>query len=154
MRLTRDESGWDPADKLDPEAKSVLAFLERLAGDARVSHVGEVVALVDKYGVVRSEIRLGGNRELFLQAGDGWSRVLWTARSGRVHEWTWSVTETPNDLRALLDGHGVERTTLLGRRRVEVALIVQDRVVASSGRWLRSLLRRVVRLSERVEPAL
>ena len=154
MRLTRNYSGWDPSDTLDPAAESVLAFLERLAASGRLSSVGEVLASVDEYGVVQADVPLGGSCALFLQAGDGWDRVLWTARSGRVHEWTWNATETPDDVRALLDGQGVERTTLLGRRRVEVALVVRDRVVATSGGWWRRCLRRVVRSSERVEPAL
>jgi hypothetical protein len=152
--MRRDYASWNPSDKLDPEAEAVLAFLERLATHGRLSSVGEVVASVDEYGVVRADVPVGGNCALFVQAGDGWDRVLWTTRSGRVHEWTWSPTETPDDVRALLDGHGVERTTLFGRRPVEVALIVRDRVVATSGGWWRPLVRRVVRLSERVEPAL
>jgi hypothetical protein len=130
-----------------------LAFLEQLAASRRLPEVGEVVACVDEYGVVRAEIPLEGNCELFLQAGDGWDRVLWTARSGHVHEWTWNPTETPDDVCALLAGQGVERTALLGRRRVDVALVVRNRVVASGG-WRRRILRRMVSSSERVEPAL
>jgi hypothetical protein len=156
VRVRRDYKGWDPSDPLDPEAESVLAFLDRLAVHPRSAEVDEVVASIDEYGVVRAEVPLGGSSELFLQAGDGWDRVLWTCPSGRTHEWTWRQSETRDDILALLAGRGVERTTLFRRWRVAVELVLDGRSLATAeGRLRLAVLRHLrVPLSHEDAPAL
>lgn len=156
MRVRRDYRGWDPTDPLDPEAESVLVFLERLPAGGWLRDVGHLEACIDEHGVVSAQVSLGDARELYLQAGDGWDRVLWTCPSGRTHEWTWRERETPADLRALLGGRGVERKALLRRRRVGLRLVVDGRTLATTEGKLRlALLRRLgIRLSEKDEPAL
>lgn len=155
MQVRRSYEGWDPADPLDPQAESVLGFLERLAGSGRLSAADDLNAQIDEYGVVTAEVGVRGGRELFLQAGDGWDRVLWTCPSGRTFEWIWCERETPRDLEALVDGRGVERTTLLRTGRVAVELVVDGRTVAIEGRLRLALLRRLrIRLHEKDEAAL
>ena len=156
MRVRRDYNGWDPSDPLDPEAESVLAFLDRLAVHARLAEVDEVVASVDEYGVIRATAPLGTDAELFLQVGDGWDRVLWTSPSGRTHEWTWRQRETPDDILALLAGRGRERTTHFRQRRVAVELVLDRRSLATSEGSLRLTVLRHLRvpLSHHDAPAL
>jgi hypothetical protein len=150
----RDYDGWVEGDALDPEAAAVLAYLDRLA-DARPELADALGAHIDRYGVVTSTISLSRGVELYLQAGEGWDRVLWTCPSGRVHEWTWRE-RAPEDLDALLAGRGVERTTWLGARLAGARLVVDDRTMAiTEGRlWLAVLRRLGIRTRERDEPAL
>jgi hypothetical protein len=156
MRVSCDYVGWDPAEPLDPEAECLLSYLDRLATSPRLSDVGEVVALIDEYGVVRAEIPVGTTTKVFLQAGDDWDRVLWTCPSGRVHEWPWDERSAPEKLEALLSGRGVERTTLFRNRRLGVRLVVDGRTLATTeGGFRLALLRRLgISLPERDEPAL
>src|SRR3954454_13914694 len=141
MKLRIEYTGWDAEDALDGEAQALLDFPHRLAQSDRLREVDEVLASVDDYGVVRSEIRLAPPSTLFLQAGDGWDRVLLTAASGRVHEWTWRPAETPEQLYALLDGRGIERTTYLGSRRLATALVVDEQTLTATGAVCRPLRR-------------
>ena len=114
------------------------------------------MAHIDRYGVVTSTISLDRRAELYIQAGDGWNRVLWTCPSGRVHEWSWHEPATPEDLDALVAGRGVERTAWLGSRLAGVRLVVDERTLATSaGRLRLAVLRRLgIRVRERDEPAL
>jgi hypothetical protein len=156
VRVRRDYKGWDPGDPLDPEAESIFAFLDRLAVTPGLAEADEVVASIDEYGVVHTELPVGTSSELVLQAGDGWDRVLWTSPSGRTHEWTWRESETPYVLAALLAGRGVERTTFFWRRRVAVELPVDGQSIAMAEGGLRlTVLRQLgVPLSHHVAPAL
>jgi hypothetical protein len=155
VRVRRDYVGWEATDALDPEAESVLSFLERLATSVHLSSVGEIVALIDEYGVVTADVPVGTTTQFFLQAGDGWDRVLWTCPSGRIYEWTWHERKTPEELEALLGGRGVERTTLFRQRRIGVRLVVESRTLATDGRLRLALFRRLgIRLRDRDEPAL
>ncbi|HVF80005.1 MAG TPA: hypothetical protein VNA28_17060 [Solirubrobacteraceae bacterium] len=140
---------------LDPEAAALLAYVDRLA-DARPDGSDALTARIDAYGVVSSTIALCRGAELFLQAGDGWDRVLWTCPSRRVYDWTWRERETPEDLDALLSGRGIDRTSWLGQRLAGAQLIVEGRPLATSEGTLRlALLRRLgIRLRERDAPAL
>jgi hypothetical protein len=106
--------------------------------------------------MVQADVPIRGTTGLFLQAGDGWDRVLWTCPSGRVHEWRWSAHETPGDLIALLGGRGVERSPVFRGRRAAVSLVVGGRTLATpDGRLRLRLLRRLgVRLREQDAPAL
>jgi hypothetical protein len=52
MHVVRDYRGWAPDDPLDPEAESVLAFLDQLSTKGILEEVGEVVARIDEYGVI------------------------------------------------------------------------------------------------------
>jgi hypothetical protein len=156
VRVRCDYDGWDPADRLDPGAESVLSFLERLAKGRLLSDSEDILASIDEYGVLRATVPCGTSSELFLQAGDGWDRVLWTCPSGRRHEWSWEDDETPADIDALLAGRGVERTTMLRSRAIAVELVVEGRTLATTEGGLRlSLVRRLgVRLRTKDEPAL
>ena len=114
----RDYDGWAEDNALDPEAAAVLAYLDRLA-DATPELSGALAAHIDGYGVVTSTISLHDGAQLFVQAGDGWDRVLWTCPSGR-DEPTWREREASDDLDGLLAGRGVERTAWLGHRRAGI----------------------------------
>lgn len=151
----RDYDGWAEGDELDPAAAAVLAYLDSLA-DARPELADAFLAHIDRYGVVTATIALGHGAELYLQAGDGWDRVLWTCPSGRVYEWTWREQQTPGYLDALLAGRGVERTTWRGSRLAGARLVVDGHTLAATKRTLATLpvLRRLARLRERGEPAL
>jgi hypothetical protein len=151
----REYDGWVERDALDPEAAAGVAYLDRLA-EVRSDLADVLVAHVDGYGVVTSTITLDRGVELFLQARDGWDRVLWTCPSGRVHEWSWRERETPKDLDALLDGRGVERTLWVGSRLVGALLVVEDRTLATAAGKLRlGVLRGLgTGLRQQDEPAL
>lgn len=150
MGARRDQDGWNQSHDPDREAADVLAYLDHLA-DGKAGLAGELVAHVDLYGVVTSTIALDGGSELYLQAGDGWDRVLWTCPTGRTYEWTWRPEETPGDLNALLAGRGIERTTLVQRRLVGAQLIVDDRTLTvAEGRWRLALIQRMG-LSSRIQ---
>lgn len=133
-----------------------MSYVEQLVGDGRLDGVGvgEVVCTIDECGVVSVTVPVGVTTNLFLQAGDGWDRVLWTCPSGRTHEWLWRVGSTPLELDALLDGQGFERTTLFGARLAAVELVANGRTLATEGRLRSSVLRRFrVRLRVRQQPA-
>jgi hypothetical protein len=156
MHLHRQYNGWDPSDPLDPEAEAVLSFVEDLAcGERAPASESQVVATIDEYGVVIVTVPIGDRSELFLQAGDGWDRVVWTCPSGRVFEWVWD-DQSPEDICALLDGHGVERTVLFGRRAVASQLVVNGKtLVTADGAARLAVLRRVgLGLTEKDQPAL
>lgn len=155
MGARREYDGSVEDDVLDPEAAALLAYLDRLA-DARAAGSDALTAHIDAYGVVISTIPLDRGAELFLQAGDGWDRVLWTCPSRRVYEWTWRERETPEELDALLSGRGIDRTWWLGQRLTGAQLVVEGRPVATSEGKLRlALLRWLgIRLRERDAPAL
>ena len=155
MGARRDYDGWVEGDVLGPEAAAVLAYLDRLA-DAGPKLSDAPAAHIDGYGVVTSTIFLDRGAQLFLQAGDGWDRVLWTCPSGRVYEWIWREPETPGYLDALLAGRGVERTAWLRQRLAGARLVLEDRTLATSEGKLRfALLDRLgIRLRERDEPAI
>jgi hypothetical protein len=152
MMVRRDFREWDPADPLDPEAQSVLDLVEELAGGGQLPGVPDLVATIDGYGVVCVDVPLEGEASLYLQAGDGWDRVLWTAASGQTYEWTWRESAAPGQVRALLDGRGLERTTYLGRRRLVSELVVDGKTVSSVGR-LRRPMARLLQLAPRERPA-
>lgn len=153
MVARREYDGWLEGDALDPEATAVLAYLDRLA-EIRPDLGDALVARIDGYGVVTSTIALGRGVELFLQAGDGWDRVLWTCPSGRVHEWTWRARQTPEDLDALLAGRGIERTLWVGSRLAGALLAVDGRTLAAPGKLRTGMLRRLgIGLREHDEPA-
>src|SRR3712207_5686378 len=101
MRVVRDYQSWDPDDPLDPEPESVLAFLDQLATSGTLTDVAEAVARIDEYGVVYVDVPVGA-ASLFLQAGDGWDRVIWTTPSGRAYEWRWDLVRSPAQLSALV----------------------------------------------------
>jgi hypothetical protein len=154
MHVVRDYRGWAPDDPLDPEAESVLGFLDQVSTKGILEEVGEVVARIDEYGVVYVDVPVG-TASLFLQAGDGWDRVIWTTPSGRAYEWRWDLVRGPTQVSALVDGQGVERLTYLGRRRLASDLIADGETLASSGALLQGLLRRwVVGLTQRDQSAL
>jgi hypothetical protein len=153
MIVRRDFRDWDPAEPLDPEAQGVLDLVDELARAGELAGVPEPVAKIDGYGVVCVDVLLDGKASLYLQAGDGWDRVLWTAASGHTYEWTWRGSAAPGQVRALLDGRGVERTTYLGRRRLVRELVVDGETVSSVGRARRPIAR-VLRLAARERPAL
>jgi hypothetical protein len=154
MRVVRDYQGWAPDDPLDPEAESVLALLDQLSTRESLEEVGEVVARIDEYGVVYVDMSVG-TASLFLQAGDGWDRVIWTTPSGRAYEWQWDLVRGPKQVSALVDGQGVERLTYLGGRRLASDIVADGETLASSGGLLPGLLRRwVVGLPKRDQPAL
>jgi hypothetical protein len=140
---------------LDPEAAAVLAYLDRLTDTVAVPS-GALAAHIDRYGIVRSTIRLDGGAELFLQGGDGWDRVVCTCPSRRVYEWIWRKRQTPEDVDALLAGRGVESTAWLGKRLAGARLMLEGRTLATAEGNLRvALLRRLgIRLRERNDPAL
>ena len=75
MRVVRDYRGWAVDDPLDPEATSVLAFLDDVAAGGTLTDIDELVATIDEYGVVRVDLPVG-TASLFLQAGDGWDRII------------------------------------------------------------------------------
>jgi hypothetical protein len=154
MRVVRDYQGWAPDDPLDPEAESVLAFLDQLSTRGLLEQVGQVVARIDEYGVVYVDVPLGA-ASLYLQAGDGWDRVIWTTPSGRGYEWRWDLVRGPRQVSALVGGQGVERLTYLGRRRLASDLVADSETLASSGGLRQRLLRRwVVGLTQRDQSAL
>ena len=130
----------------------MLDLVDELVERGRLPGVDDPVAVIDGYGVVIVDLSLGGKAALYLQAGDGWNRVIWTAASGHPYEWTWRDHAAPRQLRALLDGRGVERTTYLRRRRLASALVVNGEVVRSAG-VLRRPMARVLRLSTLERPA-
>jgi hypothetical protein len=139
MRVVRDHRGWDPGDALDPEAESVLAFLDDLSARGALPDVDEVVARIDEYGVVKIDVPVSA-ASLFLQAGDGWDRVIWTTRRGRAYEWQWDAVRGPSEVSALVEGRGVERLTYWGRRRLAAELVVDGDTLACSGGLLRGPL--------------
>ena len=154
MRVVRDYQGWAPNDLLDPEAESVLAFLDHLSTRGLLEEVGEVMARIDKYEVVYVDVPVGA-ASLYLQAGDGWDRVIWTTPPGRGYEWRWDLVRGPKQVSALVDGQGVERLTYLGKRRLASDLVADGETLASSGGLLRGLLRRLVLgLTQRDQSAL
>lgn len=155
MRVRREYDGWAEDDVLDPEAAAALAYLDRLADTGGLPS-GALAAHIDAYGIVTSTIRLDGGAELFLQAGDGWDRVVWTCPSRRVYEWIWRSQQTPEDVDALLAGRGVESTAWLGRRLAAARLMLEGRTLATAEGTLRvALLRRLgIRLRERNDAAL
>jgi hypothetical protein len=141
MPVHRTFDEWDPADELDREAQAVLDLVDALADEGRVSATDELVASIDGYGVVSIDTPVAGQASLFLQAGDGWNRVLWTTASGRVFEWTWRQPAAGQQIRALLDGRATERTTFVGRRRLTSALVGKGETVSVSGGILRPIAR-------------
>lgn len=152
MPVHRTYGEWDPADELDPEAQAVLDLVDALANEKRVPAVDELVASIDGYGVVSIDIPVAGQASLFLQAGDGWNRVLWTTTSGRTFEWTWREPAASQQIRALLDGRGTERATFVGRRRLTSALVVDGETVSVSGGIWRPIAR-LLPLTVRERPA-
>jgi hypothetical protein len=142
MQIVRDYRGWDPDDPLHLEPESVLAFLDQLPARGTFKDVGEVVAGIDAYGVVYVDVPLGA-ASLFLQAGDGWDRVIWTTPSGQAYEWRWDVVKGPKQVFALLGGRGVELLTYLGGRRLASELVADGETLATSGGLLRGVLRRL-----------
>ena len=151
----REYDGWVENDALDPEAATVLAYLDQLV-DAHPELADRVVAHIDGCGVVTATLSLDRGAELYIQAGDGWDRVLWTCPSGRVHEWRWHEQATPEDLDALVAGRGAERTAWVGTRLAGVRLVADERTLATTeGRLRLAVLRRLpVRVHERDEAAL
>lgn len=149
MGVRRIYDGWLEGDELDRQAASVLAYLDRIGETLDLQE--EAVAHVDEYGVVTSTLSPPGDAQLYLQAGDGWDRVLWTCPSGRVYEWTWRDHETPDDVDAVLNGHGVERETWFGARRLGAELRVGDRRLAVADGCLRLALARVLGIRLRVK---
>lgn len=128
MGVRRDYDGWSESDELDREAAALLAYLDCLA-DVSAGLPSELAAQFDVYGVVTSTIALDGGAEVYLQAGDGCDRVLWTYPSGRTYEWTWRAQETPRDLDALFAGRHRARDavpTTPSRRPADRALAVAD----------------------------
>ena len=71
------------------------------------------MARIDEYGVAYVDVPVGA-ASLFLQAGDGWDRVIWTTPPGRAYEWQWDLVRGPKQVSALVDGQGAERLTYLG----------------------------------------
>ena len=150
MRVIRDYGRWDPDDPLDREAESVLAFLEQ----GTLRHVDEVVARIDEYGTVYVNVPVGA-ASLYLQAGDGWDRVIWTTPSRRAYEWQWDVVRGPGQVSALVDGRGVERLSYWGRRCVGSELVCDGETLASRGGLLWPVLRRLgVASAQREVPVL
>ena len=154
MRVVRDYRGWEPDDPLEPEPESVLAFLDELSASGTLREVDEVVARIDEYGVVYADVPVA-TASLFLQAGDGWDRVIWTAPSGRAYEWIWDELRGPDQVSALIDGRGVERLTYWRGRRLASELVVDGETLMTSGGLLRGLLHRLgVAVAQRYESAL
>lgn len=140
--MVRDYREWDADDPLDPEAESVLAFLDHLSAGGAPTHVDEVVARIDADGVVTADMPVAA-ASLFLQAGDGWDRVIWTTPSGRAYEWQWDALRGPDQASALIAGRGAERLTYWGRRRIACELVVDGETLSSSGALLRGALQRL-----------
>lgn len=155
MGARREYDGWVEDDELDPEAVALLAYLDRLA-EARPERPEVPTAHIHADGVVTSTIPLDRGGELFVQAGDGWDRVLWTCPSRRVYEWTWRERETPEDLDALFAERGIDRTSWLGQRLAGARLVVEGRTLAAAeGRLRLALFRRLrMPLHERDDPAI
>ncbi len=139
--MVREYRGWDADDPLDPEAESVLAFLDDLSASGILT-VGDVVARIDEYGVAQVDVPVA-QASLFLQAGDGWDRVIWNTPARRPYEWQWDTVEGPKQVTALINGRGVERLTYWGGRRLASDLVVDGETLSSSGGLLRGLLRRL-----------
>ena len=140
--MVRHYRGWNATDPLVPEAEAVLVFLEALSARGALAELGDVVAQVDEYGVVRAEMPVA-EASVFLQAGDGWDRVIWTTPSGRAYEWQWDAARGPEHVSGLIEGRGIERVTYWGGRRLASDLVVDGRTLSSSGGLLRGLLRRM-----------
>jgi len=108
---------WKPrVAELDAPAQEVLGFLERVGSgrEAQAIKSNPLVAQVDEYGVVTSTLTTSYG-EIFLQAGDGWNRVLWTRSPAPTIEWPWD-DRAPTVLAALLSGTLTERRTLVRGR--------------------------------------
>jgi hypothetical protein len=76
--------------------------------------------------------------EVYLQAGDGWSRVIWRRHAGTACEWTWQAATTPALVQALLQDRAQERRLMLGRRVLASEYVYRD----ASGEERRAVCRR------------
>ncbi len=132
---------WKPkVDELDAPAREVIGFLERIgsAGESRAIRSDPIVAQIDGYGVVTSTVATSYG-EIFLQAGDGWNRVLWTRSPNTTVEWSWDA-RAPTILPALLSGELMERRTLVHGRLALHEVVVR----AASGEETVVALRRTL----------
>jgi hypothetical protein len=124
LRIEHQDEREAKLGDLDPDARAVIAFLERISSGAESGAIESdpIVAGVDSYGVVTTTLATSYG-EIFLQAGDGWDRVLWTQPPEPPLEWPWDA-RAPTILAALLRGELTERRTLVrGRLALREAVV-------------------------------
>lgn len=97
---------------------------------------------VDDDGAVTAHVQVIGGATLWLHVGHDSDGIALRTRAGRSFQWGWREDEAPEQIRALLSGGAVVRTSYLGSRAVAGVLLIGGRPVARSG-WPRRLVARL-----------